>query len=216
MTQATLQALDGLRDLSMMKWYVIPLLSLVFYIYTQEIAKARLTKNWNAVLAGLTVFGLDYFNETWNGWVLWISQHSAVWTTPGPTGFRVTVGWNIEIIFMFLILGIIFYNSLSESKDKKILGIDEKWVLGLFFAAVCVLIECILNKGGQLIWEYSAWQRTFGGVWLIFTVGYFLFFAGAIFVITRKTMKAKIITLAVIFGLPTLMNIIAAIAGAKY
>jgi hypothetical protein len=43
-----------------------------------------------------------------------------------------------------------------------------------------------------------------------------LFFAGAIFVITRKTMKQKLITLGVIYGVPILMNIIAAIAGAKY
>src|SRR6056297_881774 len=176
MTQATLQALDGLRDLTMLKWYVIPLLALVFYIYTQEIGKARQNGNWNAVLAGLTVFGLDFFNETWNGWALWISQRSAMWTAPGNTALRVTVGWNIEIIFMFLILGIIYYNSLSEKQDKKILGLNEKWALGIGYAAFCVFIECILNKGGLLIWEYAAWERTFAGIWLIFLFGYFIFF----------------------------------------
>lgn len=41
MTDATILALDGLRDLSMLKWYVIPLLSFVFYIYTREIKEAR-------------------------------------------------------------------------------------------------------------------------------------------------------------------------------
>ena len=34
MTSATEQALSGLRDLTMIKWYVIPLLAIVFYIYT--------------------------------------------------------------------------------------------------------------------------------------------------------------------------------------
>ena len=66
MTDATLQALCGLRDLSMIKWYIIPLLSLVFYVYAREIKEARKTKNWNAVLAGLTIFGVDFFNETFH------------------------------------------------------------------------------------------------------------------------------------------------------
>jgi hypothetical protein len=45
--------------------------------------------------------GVDFFNETWNGWVMHFTQRSAFWTTPGETALRVMVGWNIEIIFMF-------------------------------------------------------------------------------------------------------------------
>ncbi|NMB65688.1 MAG: hypothetical protein GYA16_12555, partial [Spirochaetes bacterium] len=82
MTQATVQALQGLRDLSMVKWYIIPLLAIVFYIYTKEIKEARKTGDWDAVFAGLTIFGVDFFNETWNGWVMYLTQRSAVWTTP--------------------------------------------------------------------------------------------------------------------------------------
>jgi hypothetical protein len=33
MTDASIQALQGLRDLTMLKWYVIPLLAIVLYIY---------------------------------------------------------------------------------------------------------------------------------------------------------------------------------------
>lgn len=50
MTQATVQALQGLRDLSLVKWYIIPLLAIVFYIYTKEIKEARKTGDWNAEL----------------------------------------------------------------------------------------------------------------------------------------------------------------------
>jgi len=57
-TDATLLALNNLRDLSMLKWYVIPLLSIVFYIYTREIKEARQTRNWDAVFAGITIFGV--------------------------------------------------------------------------------------------------------------------------------------------------------------
>lgn len=117
MTQASQQALQGLRDLSMLKWYAIPLLAIVFYIYAIEIKRARGSGNWDAVFSGLTLFGMDFFNETWNGWVLQLSGRSAVWTTPGDTALRTAVGWNIEIIFMFLILGMIYYHSLFSKPE---------------------------------------------------------------------------------------------------
>ncbi|HDP79297.1 MAG TPA: hypothetical protein ENN21_00475 [Spirochaetes bacterium] len=209
MTEATIKALDGLRDLSMVKWYIIPLLAIVFYIYAKEIKLARQTGNWNAVLAGLTIFGVDFFNETWNGWIMAISGRSAFWTTPGDTALRTMVGWNIEIMFMFLLLGIIFYHSLSESTTEKILGMPEKWFWAIGYAVFCVFVECLLNIGGHLVWEYPCWYLSFKGVWLIFLIGYFHFFCFAILVITRKTMKSKIAILSVIYGVPLVMNIIA-------
>jgi len=36
-TPASQLALDGLRDLTTLKWYVIPMLAIVFYIYTVAI-----------------------------------------------------------------------------------------------------------------------------------------------------------------------------------
>jgi hypothetical protein len=209
MTTATEQALSGLRDLSMIKWYVIPLLAIVFYIYTREIKEARQTKNWNAVLAGLTIFGVDFFNETWNGWVMYLTQRSAFWTTPGDTALRTLVGWNIEIMFMFLIIGIIYYHTLSESKKEKILGIPEKWFWAIGYSAFCVFIECLLNIGGQLVWEYPFWNLSFKGIWLIFFLGYFIFFVAAILVISLKTMKAKLTTVGIIYAVPIIMNILA-------
>jgi hypothetical protein len=209
MTPATEQALCGLRDLSMIKWYVIPLLAIVSYIYTKEIKEARRTKNWDAVLAGLTIFGVDFFNETWNGWVMHLTQRSAFWTTPGDTALRTMVGWNIEIMFMFLILGIIYYHTLSESKQEKILGLPEKWFWAISYSAFCVFVECLLNIGGQLVWEYPFWSLSFKGVWLIFFLGYFIFFVAAIIVISVKTMKAKLTTVGIIYAVPILMNILA-------
>ncbi len=207
MTSASIQALDGLRDLSTLKWYVIPLLCLVFYVYTKEIHLARKTANWDPVFAGLTVFGLDFFNESWNGWVLAISGRSAVWTAPGETALRTTVGWNIEIMFMFAILGIVFYYSLPEDKNKKVLGISEKWLSAAVYTALCVFIECMLNKAGLLIWEYAWWNRTFAGVWLIYLLGYFIFFAGVLVMIGLKTNKQKLTMLGIIYAVPILMNL---------
>ncbi|HNZ64625.1 MAG TPA: hypothetical protein PKJ10_02205 [Smithella sp.] len=209
MTEATQQALCGLRDLTMIKWYVIPLLAIVCYIYTKEIKLARQTKNWNAVLAGLTIFGVDFFNETWNGWVMYLTQRSAFWTTPGDTALRTLVGWNIEIMFMFLILGIIYYHTLSESTKEKILGIPEKWFWAIGFSAFCVFVECLLNIGGHLVWEYPFWYLSFKGVWLIFLIGYFHFFCFAILVISLKSMKAKLTTVGIIYAVPIIMNVLA-------
>jgi len=209
MTPATEQALSGLRDLSMIKWYIIPLLAIVFYIYAREIKDARQSKNWNAVLAGLTIFGVDFFNETWNGWVMHLTQRSAVWTTPGDTALRTMVGWNIEIMFMFLILGIIYYHTLSESKNEKILGLPEKWFWAINYSIFCVFIECVLNIGGQLVWEYPFWSLSFKGVWLIFLLGYFIFFVAAIIVISVKTIRAKLTTVGIIYAVPIIMNILA-------
>lgn len=208
MTDATMKALDGLRDLSMLKWYVIPLLAIVFYIYTKEIKEAKGTGNWNAVLSGATIFGVDFFNETWNGWVMVLSGRSAFWTAPGDTALRTMIGWNIEIMFMFSIVGIIYYNTLTEDKKITILGLPEKWFWAISYSAFCVFVECLLNIGDHLVWEYSFWERSFGGVWLIFLIGYFHFFCAAIFVITRKELKTKLISLGVIYLVPVVMNII--------
>ena len=208
MTQATIQALQGLRDVSMIKWYVIPLLAIVFYIYTREMKEARTSGNWNAIFAGLTIFGVDFFNETWNGWVMHLTQRSAVWTTPGDTALRTMVGWNIEIMFMFSILGIIFYHTLT-GKNIKILGIPEQWFWAIGYSAFCVFVECLLNVGGHLVWEYEYWRLSFKGVWLIFLFGYFHFFFFANIVIGLSTIKKKIIAVGIIYAVPIIMNIIA-------
>ena len=209
MTDATVQALSTIRDLSMVKWYIIPMMMIVMYIYAKEIKAARATGNWNAVFAGLTLFGVDFFNETWNGWVMHLTQRSAFWTTPGDTALRVMVGWNIEIIFMFMLAGLVYYHTLSESTNEKILGIPEKWFWAVGFSAFAVFVECLLNIGGHLVWEYPFWYLSFKGIWLIFLFGYFHFFCAIILVISMKSMKNQIITLCIIYTVPAVMNILA-------
>ena len=145
-----------------------------------------------------------------------LSGYSAAWTTPGETALRVTVGWNIEIIFMFLILGIIYYNSLSENQDKKIFGINEKWVWAGAYTIFCVFIEVILNRADLLIWDYPWWNCSFAGIWLILVIGYGLFFFGAGAMLSLKTNKQKIIMVSIVYAVPIIMNIIAASLGFLY
>ncbi len=208
MTDATRFALENLRDVSTLKWYIIPLLLIVMYIYTREIKEARETGNWDAVLAGLTLFGMDFFNETWNSWIMVFTQRSAFWTAPGDTALRTMVGWNIEIMFMFAISGIVFYHTLNPDRSAKVLGIPDMWFWAVGFSAFAVLVECFLNLGGHLVWEYPFWERSFKGVWLIFLFGYFHFFCAIIFVITRKTIKMKLLTIGFIYTVPVIMNIL--------
>ncbi len=205
-TQASVQALQNLRDLSTLEWYVIPLLAIVLYIYATEIKKARGSGNWDAVLTGLTVFGMDFINETWNGWVFHLSQLSACWTAPGETALRTMVGWNIEIMFMFAIAGIIFYNTLSENRDDKILGIPDRWFWAIGYSVFCVFVECLLNIGGHLVWEYPWWQRSFKGVWLIFFFGYFHFFVAAIIVIGIRRIRTKIVVVGSLYVIAIVAN----------
>jgi hypothetical protein len=208
-TPASERALQGLRDLGTLEWYVIPLLAIVFYIYATEIQKAKISGNWNAIFAGLTIFGMDFINETWNGWVFHLTQRSAFWTTPGKTALRTMVGWNIEIMFMFAISGMIYYYTLTPNKKVKIMGIPETWFWAIAYAAFCVFVECLLNMGGHLVWEYPWWNRTFEGVWLIFLFGYLHFYVAALLVIGMKSIKNKIITVSAMYGIAGVANIIA-------
>lgn len=208
MTEASLRALDGLRDFTMLQWYVIPLLAIVIYVYVNEIRRARETGSWDVIYAGVTLFGMDFLNETLNGWILNLSGRSALWTAPGPTALRTMVGWNIEIMFMFALSGIVFWGSLSKDPHKRILGLPEKWALAAGYSAFCVFVEWFLNKGGLLVWEYPFWNRSFGGIWLIFLFGYFHFYAGVIFVNWLRPHRPRLIALAVIYGLSVVLNVV--------
>ena len=207
-TEASAKALEGLRDLSTLKWYVIPLLAIVLYIYFTEVKKARETGDWNAIYAGLTLFGMDFINETWNGMVFAITNHSAFWTTPGETALRTMVGWNIEIMFMFSLAGIVFYNSLPKDPKEKILGIPNRWALAIGFAAFCVFVECLLNIGGHLIWVYPWWNLSLTGIWLIFLIGYFHFFVAVNLVIGMESDKNKKIAIGIIYAIAIGLNVI--------
>ncbi|MGQ9842859.1 MAG: hypothetical protein ACUVRK_04765 [Spirochaetota bacterium] len=135
-----------------------------------------------------------------------LTQRSAVWTTRGDTTLRTMVGWNIEIMFMFTLLGIIFYHTLT-GKNTKILVISEKWFWAVVYSAFCVFVECLGNIDGHLVWEYEFWNLSCKGVWLIFLFGYFHFFFFANIVTGLSSIKKKIVAVSIIYGVPLAMNI---------
>ncbi len=195
MTESAQQALAILRDVTQFKWYVIPLLALLFYIYTVEVEK----KNWNLVLAGLAFWGMDWINEIWNAVAFHFNGYAPVWGAPAGTAYLILIGLNIEICFMFAISGIIWGKMLLPEKKAKILGLPNRWFFAIAGSIFCVVIEIILNKIGALTWEFPWWNARVP--WLIFLIGYLHFFAMSFWVYDMKTMKSKLIAVGIIWAI---------------
>jgi hypothetical protein len=208
MTESARQALIGLRDFTTLKWYVVPLLALLFYIYVVEIREARRSGNWDAVIAGITLFSADFVNESINGWIFSISGYSALWLAPGPTALRTFVGWNVEIMFMFAIVGVIYYKSIDADPAAKVCGLPNRWFWALFYSGVSVVVELGLNKGGLLVWDYRWWNRGLIGVLPIFVFGYLWFYLAAKFAIERPTLRAKVLVPAALLAVALVMNVV--------
>jgi hypothetical protein len=194
-TESASQALSILRDASQFQWYVIPLFALVVYVYAAEVER----QNWSLVFAGLAFWGMDWFNEIWNGLVFHCSGHAPVWGAPGDTAYLILIGLNIEITFMFAISGVVFSKMLPPDKGLKILGMPNRLALAIGGSVFCVFVEVLLNAAGALTWDYAWWSA--GAPWLIFLIGYLPFFLVSFWVYDMETVRQKAITVAIILGL---------------
>jgi hypothetical protein len=189
-----MEAVRILRDGSLFQWYIIPLFALVVYVYSVEIER----RNWNLVFAGLAFWGMDWFNEIWNSLVFHFTNYAPVWGAPGKTAFLILIGLNVEIMFMFAIAGIVFGKMLPPDRKLKILGIPNRLFLGVANSAFCVVVELWLNSVGALTWDYSWWSARSPLPILLF--GYLHFFLVSYWVHDMKTVRSKVVTVAVIFG----------------
>ncbi|WP_027502421.1 hypothetical protein [Rhodococcus sp. UNC363MFTsu5.1] len=201
MTEHAEMALELLRDSSQFKWYVIPLLLLVIYVYATEVER----RNWNVFFAGLALWGMDLFNEIWNSLVFQATGRAPVWAATGPTAYQLLIGLNIEICFMFAVMGVAAAKMLPP-KETRIFGLPNRPVLIAINSAAAVGVEVVLNKMGVLTWDWSWWQPEFP--FLIWLIGYVPFFAVCFWVHDMKTVRAKAITVGTIFGIDALALII--------
>lgn len=210
-SEYTQSALNILRDPSQtMHWYIIPLLLIVMYIVTKELSE----KHYHVVLAGFALWGVDIFNEIWNSMICFISGYAPVWGTPvgvGNTAWLLMIGYNIEISFMFLIMGITCCLMLPKDPKAKILGINNRIVYCIILTTLAVIIECFLNYCGVLTWEWSFWQRKFP--WILWLIGYLPFFATAFYVHDRPTVKQAAAVTGGILGFDVILIIICACLG---
>lgn len=198
MTDFSMQALARLRDGSNFQWYVIPLLSFVFYAYTIEAEK----KNWNLILAGLAFWGADWLNEIVNSLVLRFTGYAPIWAEPGPTAYLILIGLNIETMFMFAVAGLVWTKMLHPDKNFKYLGLPNRWAVAIFGSFFCVFVEYLLNSVNALTWDYAWWSR--GMPLLIFIFGYLWFFVFAFWVYDMPTMKQKLQTIGAIWAVDIL------------
>jgi hypothetical protein len=94
----------------------------------------------------------------------------------------------------------------SSDLHEAILGIPNQWFWAIGYTAFCVFVECILNMGGLLVWEYPWWNLSPLGIWPIFFFGYFIFYAAIIFVINLKQLRGKIIAVASLYAIAIVAN----------
>jgi hypothetical protein len=193
-TEAAAAASRILRDGSQFQWYVIPLLAIALYVYAVEIER----RNWSVVLAGLALWGMDWFNETWNALVFHFTGYAPVWGAPGDTAFLILVGLNVEICFMFAIAGVVFAKSLPRDRQLRILGLPNRWLLALVWSVFCVVVELWLNSVGALTWDYSWWNAK--APWLIVPFGYLHFFVVAFLVHDMVRLRSKVVTVGAIYA----------------
>jgi hypothetical protein len=202
MTESASQALSILRDPAQFQWYVITLFALVVLAYANEVER----KNWSLVFAGLAFWGMDWFNEIWNGLVFHFTQVAPVWGAPGKTAFLLLIGLNIEICFMFAVSGIAFSKMLPADKKAKILGVPNRLFFAVAGSIFCVFVEILLNAAGALTWDYSWWSA--GAPWLIFLIGYLPFFLVSFWVFDMESVRKKAITVGGILGFDLLCLIV--------
>jgi uncharacterized membrane protein len=193
-TESARQALSILRDGSQFQWYVIPLLAVVLYLYAVEVER----RNWNLVFAGLALWGVDWFNEIWNGLVFHFTQYAPVWGAPGKTAYLILIGLNIEICFMFAVAGIVVAKLLPRDRSLRILGLPNRFFIAVAASVFCVVVELFLNAVDALTWDYSWWNAR--APWLIIVFGYLHFFVVAFWVHDMPSVRRKAATVGGIFA----------------
>ncbi len=173
---SALRAFGILRDPAQFQWYVIPLLLFTIYVYAQQVHARR----WSVLLGGVAFWLMDWINEIWNALLYHFTQFAPAWGAPGRTAYLILIGLNIEISFMFAVMGVTALLLLPPDPRARILGISNRWFFAVVSSILCVVVEYLLNAAGQLTWEYSWWNR--GAPWLIFLIGYLPFFVVAYWV----------------------------------
>ena len=193
-SEAAETALSILRNASMYKWYVIPFLLVVIYLYAAEAEK----KNWKGIMAGIAFWGIDLFNEIWNSLILHFTGYSAFWLEPGETAYLILVSLNIETSLMFAVMGLASAKFLPANKDMKVFGkTSNRIVIALIIATLCLFVEILLNIAGALVWDYPFWSLACP--WLILVVAYFPMWFVTFKVFDARDMKRRVKMVGTIF-----------------
>ena len=170
-----------IRSTENFNWTFIFILSVVFYVYWNEIRK----KNTETVCAGLALYGVHWLYEICNavigkvcGYPLWSVSNES-------TTFILLIGVCWELSMMFSIAGMISFKMLPDDRTKRYFaktgkgGISCRLLGALEMALLFALFESFLagTSNHSFIWVYKWW-----GVIPVFISTYIPFFLASNYV----------------------------------
>ena len=192
------------RSTENFNWTFIFILAVVFYVYWSEIHK----KNYQAVFAGLALYGVHWLYEITNAIIGKISGYPLWSVSNDSTTFILLIGVSWELSMMFSLAGIISFKMMPQDRTKryfakgKFKGISCKLMVAIEMALLFALFESFLAGtagGSKFIWVYPWW-----GVIPVFITTYIPFFLASNYVPDMKP-KVRNIFLIAEWGLVALL-----------
>ena len=192
------------RSTDNFNWTFIFILAVVFYVYWSEIHK----KNYQAVFAGLALYGVHWLYEIMNAIIGKISGYPLWSVSNDSTTFILLIGVSWELSMMFSLAGIISFKMMPQDRTKryfargKFKGISCKLMVAIEMALLFALFESFLAAtagGSKFIWVYPWW-----GVLPVFITTYIPFFLASNYVPDMKP-KIRNIFLIAEWGLVALL-----------
>ncbi|MCR4714955.1 MAG: hypothetical protein K5751_11345 [Treponemataceae bacterium] len=178
------------RSTENFNWTFIFILAVVFYVYWTEIHK----KNYEAVFAGLALYGVHWLYEIVNAIIGHISGYPLWSVSNDSTTFILLIGVCWELSMMFSLAGIISFRMMPQDRTKRYFtkngkkGISCKLVVAIEMALLFALFESFLagTSNHSFIWVYKWW-----GVIPVFITTYVPFFLASNYVPDMAPAKRK-------------------------
>ena len=196
------------RDTANFNWTFIFILAVVFYVYWSEIHK----KNYEAVFAGLALYGVHWLYEIANAIIAKASGYPLWAVSNQSTTFILLIGVSWELSMMFSLAGIISFKMMGQDRNKRMFTFKGKWkgisvrlVVAIEMALLFALFESFLaacNGGASFIWVYKWW-----GVIPVFITTYIPFFLASNYICDWKP-KLRKWTLIGLWGTVALLLVI--------
>ena len=144
------------------------------------------------------LYSIHWFYEIMNAVICHFTGY-ALWTvSPESTSFILLIGVSVELSLMFSVAGFTCA-LLPEDPKAKILGINNRWFMGIAMALFCSLVEIFLAWTPAFIWVYPWW-----GCLPVFVTTYIPFFVGA-YLVHDLPLKKQIIAVGSLMAVNILL-----------
>ena len=193
------EAMDAIRRIVVrstdnFNWTFIFILAVVFYVYWSEINK----KNYEAVFAGLALYGVHWLYEIANAIIAKASGYPLWAVSNDSTTFILLIGVSWELSMMFSLAGIISFKMMPQDRNKryfakgKFKGISCKLMVAIEMALLFALFESFLAATGGALFPKFIWVYKWWGVIPVFITTYIPFFLASNYVPDMKPKVRKI------------------------